>query len=264
MKYSLKVISVLLASFLLGITLLIPQAFALQLNIVTEQLPPYQYKEDQKVTGFASEIIKAALQKTPYQYTINIYPWSRAYNMALKKENTCIYSIARNEERESSFKWVAPIAKTTTYFIGLAENKKIKLNTLEDAKNYVTAVIKNDITHQFLVYKGFEESKHFYVVKSTDSLLKLLTLRKNIDLILVDDLTLTYRARLIGEDPQKYSAFIPLQKNPLVFYLACSNLTDNKVVDTLASALHQVKKEGLYKKIIHKWLGDEDKRLAYE
>ena len=249
---------------ILGVILTIPQALAVQLNIVTEHLPPYQFKENKNITGFASEIIKAALATTPYNYTINIYPWSRAYNMALKKENTCIYSIARNQERENSFKWVAPIAKTTTYFIGLTKNKSIKLNTLADAKNYVTAVIKNDITHQFLVFKGFKEFEHFFVVNSTDSLLKLLTRRKNIDLILVDDLTLTYRAKLIGEDPKKYSAFIPLQKSPLVFYLACSNLTDDKIVKNLENAIDKIKKNGTYRKIIHHWLGDEDKRLAYE
>jgi len=228
------------------------------LTIVTEQLPPFQMQSTDGVAGYATEIIEATLQEANIDYHITIYPWTRAYNLALKKENTCIYSIARTPEREPLFQWTKPIASTNSSFIGLVSNKKIKMTKLEDAKKYITAVIKDDITHQLLLKNGFIEEEHFYVVNNPSSLLKLLTTRKKIDLILVDYLTIKYRAQYDQIDPKTFTPYLHLNKKPLNFYLACSKKTDPMIITHISESLDKIKEKGIYKNIIDKWLNKED------
>jgi len=226
-----------------------------QLTFVTENLPPFQMLKEQEVSGFATEVLKAALNYTPYQVHFKLYPWSRAYNLAQKKENTCIYSISRTTEREDKFQWTKVIAKTNAHFIGLKSNQHIKINKLEDAKNYITAVIKDDYTHQLLLNNGFKEFENFYIVNNPDSLLKLLSERDNIDLLLVDPLTIPYRAKPSGIDPKLFISFIKLNTKALDFYLACSNNTSVEIVDNLSYAIDKIKATGEYQLIINKWLG---------
>jgi len=245
--------------YLLYFFFLMPANASTYLTIITENIPPFQLVDkNKKLSGFATEIIKKVLDETPYHYKIKLYPWSRAYNMAQKKENVCIYSIARTIEREHLFQWIdTAILKTNTYFIGLKSNKKIKINKLDDAKKYITAVIKDDITHQLLIKNDFIEFKNYYVINNSDSILKLLSIRKNIDLILMDDLAINYRSKINNIDPSIFKAYFPLINKPLSYHLACSNSTNRKIINTIAQAFKKVHESGEQQKIIDKWLPDK-------
>lgn len=229
------------------------------LNIVTEQLPPFQMRIVDGIGGYVTEIITASLAQTSFSYDISIYPWARAFNLALHKKNTCVYSIARTQEREALFQWTRSVATTNTSFVGLKSNNNIDINTLEDVKNYVTAVIRDDVTHQLFLKNGFIEGEHFYLVNNPDSLLKLLVTRKDIDLIMIDYLTIKYRAAYSKLDPALFTAFMPLNQEPLTFYLACSKKTPPQVVSRLSQAIDTIKANGTYQKIINKWLNKEDR-----
>jgi len=227
---------------------------AIELNIVTENIPPFQQlDQNNQVTGFATEIIRAALDKTPYHYSITIYPWSRSYNMAQKKENTCIYSIARTKEREHLFQWVGEIAQRNMFFVGLKSNLKIQINSLADAKNYITAVVRDDVAHQLLIKNEFIEFKNYYVVDNPNSLFKLLNSRKSINLILTDDLSIDYRTKLNGLDPNLFKILFQLNKKPLSYYLACSNNTAPEIIATITKSIALLKQTGEAQNIINKW-----------
>jgi len=224
-----------------------------QVNIVTEHLPPFQIVENNKVTGYATEIISEALSHTNLTSSIEGYPWTRAYNMALNNKNTCIYSIARTPNREKLFQWVGELTYTDSYFIGLKSRKDIKINSVEDAKQYKVAVIRDDVTHQTMKSYGFEENKNLYIVNNTYSLLKLLHDSKSIDLILADDLTIKYRALFNGLSPDLFTTFHKMNITPFIFYLACSKTTDRAVVDQLSKGLETIKENGVKNRIEDKW-----------
>jgi len=209
--------------------------------------------KDGKITGFSTQLVNAMFKRTSYKTTMLIYPWSRAYNIALKKDNTCIYAIGRTPEREKSFKWTQAFITTNFAFIGLKSSTDIKLNTIEDAKGYRVAVLRDDVTHQLLVKRGFIENKNMFVVNNPSSMLKLLQSRNLIDLILTDKISLKYRAEFHNINPHLFIEFLKLDENPLDFYLACSLSTDQAIVDDIINAFEQIKKMGEYDKIMKLW-----------
>ncbi|WDE01044.1 transporter substrate-binding domain-containing protein [Thalassomonas actiniarum] len=242
----------------LTLGLLLPAAIAAKtdaskLLIVTEHMPPFQMKVGNELTGFTTDIIRAALALTPYNYELALYPWSRSYNIASKKENACIYSMARTKEREKLFQWTTPISITNSSFVGLAANKAISLNSIEDAKKYHTAVLKDDFTQQYLLKHGFIVNKNLFIVDNPDSFLKLLITRSHIDLILTDKITLNYRAKYNQIDPKIFQDYLRINHAPIKFYLACSNKTAPDIIATLSTAINSIKNNGRFRKIAEKW-----------
>ncbi len=242
-----------------GLFFLIVSAYtqSTELSLYTEHRPPFQFNQNNQVTGFSTEIVQAMLAQTSFKATIAMSPWTRAYNLAQKKPNSCIYAIARTKHRENLFRWTQPYVSTNTLFIGLKSSADINLTTIEDAKKYRIAVLRDDVTHQLLKSHGFIENKNMYIVNNPSSMLKLLIQRNMIDLILTDQITLQYRAKYLDIDPELFSSFLTLNQEPLSFYLACSLSTAPSVVETLSAGFEKIKHNGDYKRIMQKWLGDE-------
>ena len=61
------------------------------IRAVTETTP-YTYLEGGKVVGSATEVVELTLQRAGLKdYSVHLYPWARAYDMALK-EPVCSFS----------------------------------------------------------------------------------------------------------------------------------------------------------------------------
>lgn len=78
------------------------------LIITTEDAPPHNMTKQgsDEITGLATELLKTALDETKIKYSITLHPWSRAYQMAQKDNDTCVYSTTRTGQREPLFKWI--------------------------------------------------------------------------------------------------------------------------------------------------------------
>lgn len=192
------------------------------IKLVTEHLPPFQMETPQGLTGYATEIVQATMAQAKIDYTVEVMSWSRAYNLALRDANTCIYSISKGAEREQHFQWIGAISYSLTSIYSLKKRHDIQIKTLEDAKKYTIAVTKDDITHHFLLSRGFKEGEQLYVIENVYSMLNILKGRKNIDLIIVNDTILKYRAEESGVPFIELKKQLELPELPLDFYLACS------------------------------------------
>jgi polar amino acid transport system substrate-binding protein len=224
------------------------------IHIVTEHLPPYQIvSEDNDISGFAVDIIKETMARSHYAYSLKSYPWVRSYKLAQRKVNHCIFSVARLRSRETLFKWVGPISKVNNTVIWARKDKNIEINNLEDAKNYTIAVNRNDIGHTGLMELGFEEDKHLYVLDNTESLVNLLITRPEIDLIVADDTTISFRAQLVGININKLQRVYEINALPLNFFFACSPQTDDKITEHLAVKLESIYRDGTHEAIWNKW-----------
>ncbi|WP_159821390.1 substrate-binding periplasmic protein [Colwellia sp. 20A7] len=225
---------------------------AKELTILTEHLAPFQIVDKNKISGISTEIVEATLNNSPFDYNIEAYPWSLSYNRALYEEDTCIYSLGRIQERELLFNWVGRIISSTVSMYSLASSN-INIPTLNDAKKYKTAVIRDDVTHHFLLSKGFIENKNLYVMDNYDSLLQLLeTPSRNIDLVVLNDDLIFHRVKST-EAASKYKSVYSVQDLTLDFHLACSINTDENIVVELKAIMKKLEQEGVLPAIRKKW-----------
>lgn len=221
--------------------------------VLTEHLPPYQIDTRNGVSGFATDVVRRTFENAGIPYQIEVQDWSRAYQRTLRQADTCIYSISKSTERTPLFQWVGALAYTVTSMYSLKNRPDIQLKTLEDAKKLVTAVTKDDITHHYLLKHGFKEGEQLYMLESVTTMLHVLQGRKDIDLVLINDTILKYRAMESGVPMDQLKKQLEVSDLPLDFHLACSLTTPADIVTRLTASLQQLKDSGEFAKIIVGW-----------
>ena len=228
-------------------------AVAEPVRVLTEHLPPYQINTQSEVNGFATEVVRRTFEKAGIPYQIEVQDWSRAYQRTLRQKNTCIYSISKSIERTPLFQWVGELAYTMTAMYSLKSRVDIQLKDLDDAKKFVTAVTRDDITHHYLLKHGFKEGEQIYVLENVTLMLNVLKGRKDIDLVLINDTILRYRALESGVPIASLQKKLELKDLPLDFHLACSLTTSKDLVSRLRASLQQMKDNGEFAAIIAGW-----------
>ncbi|WDE07653.1 transporter substrate-binding domain-containing protein [Thalassomonas viridans] len=210
----------------------------LQLQVVTEILPPYQYiKPDNAMGGLATDKLNAlfsALQATP---DIQAMPWARAYKIAQTQPNTLIYSIVRTPERESLFQWIGVLVSTKTFLVGLQARGDIEINNLRDLNNYRIGVKRDDVVYQYL-NKHLLPGKMVFLPE-TETTLKML-IKQRVDIIAASPLHLDFMCKRLGCQPADFRYLYELTGLNSDFYLAASNNTPADIVQLLKQTLRQL------------------------
>ncbi len=227
---------------------------AQEITAVTEQWPPYNYKENNEIKGISTEIVQAALSKAGIKAKIHVYTWARSYKMASEQENVLIYTILRNEKREKLFKWIGPIVPLAKMCLFRpSERTDIVVNSLEDAKKYRIGVAYNTSTHQLLLDKGFEKGKNLFPVpKQEQNIAKLL--KGRLDLITDREITLAMGMKSLGKPFSKVEKVFILSEWDQGFYMAFSTKTSDKIVEQVKTAFDQVKAQGIPETVMEKYL----------
>ncbi|WP_035375293.1 substrate-binding periplasmic protein [Pseudoduganella violaceinigra] len=128
------------------------QAGALQL--FTEYTPPDIMRDGARIYGISPDKVKEIMSRAGIAYTIEIMAWRRAYELALRTPDSCVFSTSRTPERETLFKWVGPLREVDWTLYGLA-NSSFRLDTLDDAKKLRIGGYSGDVRAQYLLDRGF-------------------------------------------------------------------------------------------------------------
>lgn len=222
------------------------QARAETIHVVTETTP-YGYLQGERVVGRATEVVKKTLALAGLQdYSINIYPWARAYDMALKEPNTLIYLIARTTAREQQFKWVGEIRTVEYHLYRLKRRIDITATTLDDVKHYVVGASRDDVRHQYLKSKDFTR-----VVVSAQPLdvFRMLT-HGQIDVMPFSEDAVTGLCIDTGFDCSELEKVLTLDELSTGLYMAYSHNTANNIVDRTRTAFNKLVADGSVKSIM--------------
>ncbi|MES2949278.1 MAG: ABC transporter substrate-binding protein [Pseudomonadota bacterium] len=143
--------------------LLSTSAWAEGLVLTTEEAPPFNYSSDggKSIVGSATEAVHEMFKRAKLGYTITLYPWVRAIDMARTGKDTCVFSTTRTEEREKSFLWVGPVAQSNWVFFAKADSS-IKLERLDDAKKFKIGSYRGDALALYLKGLGFNIDEAYY------------------------------------------------------------------------------------------------------
>jgi len=228
-------------------------SYAQEVTVVTEIWEPYNFIKDGRVIGISTEIVKHTLQQagmTIKDGKIGVYPWARAYAMALKDENVLIYTILRTKEREKLFKWVGRLLPSEKfYFYKHRTRSDVVVKTLDDAKQYKIGVLRDSIHGQFLIAHGFPKKSLEVVSDQMLNLRKLLYDR--IDLIIDVEATLKIRTQEQNLPLSEFQQVLFLFEHG--HYMAFSQKTSDAVVERVQSAFQNVQTSGIIQKILEKY-----------
>ncbi len=240
------------------ISIFIPCSFALGQNaddilFMTEDYPPYNFREDGKLKGISVDLMVLMLQKLNSKLSrddIELHPWAHGYHWIQKKPNTCLFAMTRTKEREKLFKWVGPFAPETIVLFAL-KRKKIIINSIEDLYKYKIGVVRDDIAELFLRQKGVSVDKIDRVAYPLQNARKLSAGR--IDMWAYGEPVGLWIIKKNGLNSQNFEIVYQLGvagDN----YFAFHKETSDELIQRFQKAFDELKKEGRYKAILDNYL----------
>lgn len=225
-----------------------------QLHFLTEHLPPYQYTYKQKVVGgFSVELVKKALKLTNFKGQFSVYPWSRAFKDAQTQPNTFIFVIIRSKEREPLFKWVSHIVDYRYYLFGLSNRHDLTANSLEDSKKYKLIATREGYDAQFLLANNFKLNKNLMLSSSEQDKWNML-LKGRGDLVMSNEWVAAEHLESYGIVQHRLNILTQIKEAKIEGYLAASLNTPDETVTKLRGAINQLKENGEYDKLMHKYI----------
>ena len=226
--------------------------YANNIRIVAEHLPPYQIVDGTQVTGLSVDIVNALLAITKDQTKIEVFPWARAYQLALTKPNIFIMTLSRSFKREEQFNWVGQVASVDMHVWRLKSRPEISPTNIQDLTKYVIGVQRGDHHHEALVNILGDQQK--LSVTSFKAQEMEMLFRERVDLILGNPKTLPTRINRIGLDANLVESALKVNQVSAPLYLAFSKQTSQATVDTYIKAFKQLEENGTLSKLRAKWL----------
>lgn len=143
---------ILAAAIMLFSTALMAQNF----KLVTEEYPPFEYKENGKAMGMDIEILDAVKAKAGINFTIEFLPWNRALDQVQKGSADGIFSMLKNAEREAFLHFPAQPLYTSRTVLFAHESFAGDIKTIDDLKGQTVGVVLGNSYG-----KAFDSATHF-------------------------------------------------------------------------------------------------------
>jgi polar amino acid transport system substrate-binding protein len=214
-------------------------------------MSPFQINDGNQLSGFAVELVNDIKLKTGINAKIEVYPWARAYNIALQEPNVFIFTLVKTQERLAQFNWIGEYYTVTDSFYALTSRKDIVIKSMADAKKYVTCIPRDDVGEQRLTKQGFD-SKNLKKVSFQSQCLGMLY-RDRVDLNLFNEIGIRSLSRRFEVDPEVFRRVYVVSKATMG--IGTSQGTDQSLVKRVRAALAEIKSQPSYQKRIDKWFG---------
>ena len=217
----------------------------LTFRILTEEFPPYNFTDNEKISGISTEIVREILKKVNHPDKLEVLPWMQGYNLLQEENNIILFSTTRSPMREDLFKWVGPLVPNNTVFFA-KKGSGISISSMDDARKVKSiGVYKDDFGELLLKKKGFNNLN-----SELDNKLNVKKLAEGkIDLWIINELTGRHMAMVAGL-ADKIEKVYEVQKDYM--YMAFSKNTPDIVIKEWQYVLELLKDDGIISQIYSK------------
>lgn len=214
-----------------------------RLYLFTQNYPPLHASKSgedyahsgEQIEGVCSDMVKALLAKTDYDYVMKMRAWSYSFKWVQGRKNHGVFCTARTDEREDLFHWVGPLM-SLRWTLFAAPDSDLELASLEDARDLRIGGYKGDVMSEFLASQGFNMTMSL----SGDLNAQRLTLGQ-IDLWVTD----AVMGPMVAEDNFGIDGLRPVlefRETPL--YLSFSKNTDPEILANVRDAFRKAQEAG--------------------
>ena len=222
-------------------------AHTAELTILTENLPPLNYVDNGVLVGPSVEIVKEIQRRVGSHELIKVYPWARAYEMALEDENVVLFGMTYTKARHDKFKWVGPLATKRDILVA-KKGSGIKINYLEDAKKVKRiGTLRDDTRERLLKSQGFTNLEP--VSDEQKNAKKLALGRINLWTYKIPGLRTV--CDLAGVDYNEFEEVYHLRKSDLM--IAFSKKTSDAIVEQWRNAFNEMEVDETIMQVRKRW-----------
>lgn len=210
-----------------------------QLTYFTESYPPYNYRENNRLTGIAVDLLEAAISKSESKFDrseIQLVPWARGYKLTRIGKDTVLFSTTRTAYRERVFEWVGPISAARVVLFA-AKSRQLKITQTSDLNRYNIGVIRDDIGEQSLLSLGVNKAQLRRAHEASS--LALMLARERIDLWAYDEVVGRWLMKQGELNSEEFEVVYTFKESHL--YYAFSLDSDPLLRQQLQRGIDQVK-----------------------
>jgi len=220
------------------------QASTTTLHLTTEVSPPFNMLEGEKIVGRATDQVVEMMARAKVGFTMELLPWARAYNMALKEADTCVFTTTRTPEREALFKWVGPISPRRIVVYKLASRSELSLSELRQLQGAKIGVVRESATARQLLAEGFKPGEELeFGLDDATNVRKLLAGR--MEYVMLLDWAAAWNLRQLKLPYATLQAVLDYDNSKSYWYGLPPD-TDPALVRRLQAALDATKRDGRY------------------
>ena len=223
-------------------------------EIVTEHFPPYQIQKGDGVEGISIDIVNKLHKRLHIEKPINVYPWARAYKIALSKPNTLIFSMTYTQQRRGLFQWIGflPILDEISFWTLNSVKREGPLNWA-NVQGLTSAIPRQDSNLPLLLSKGLIINSNLYLVNSFEQAIDMLV-KERVDYIVAGKSSLRYQILTLGYSLAEFNVepTRTLTKQRLGF--AFNLESEQALVEKYRVAFKAMEKDGSLNDIMTKWL----------
>lgn len=229
------------------------------LRYVTEEFPPFNYREDGAPQGMAVDILGEIFQRSGADITVDVcefLPWDEGYRAVQTGPRTVLFSTARVPGCDGSLQWAGPYAEGSIVLFAPAD-KYSSLTFPDDLAGLRIGAISNTSSIPYLLTNGVPEES---IVTGDDApaLVRMLEAGK-IDAWSTGDLSGRYFLQTYATDPDAYVPVCTLATNE--YFFAFSPDTPESIVMAFQEGICAIKNEPgesgtpVYQELLYRYEG---------
>jgi polar amino acid transport system substrate-binding protein len=112
------------------------------LQLVTDQLIPFEHLSDAEAPGFSTEVLKHVFAAMGQEASFEEFPWTRALELVFRGERDALFTALRNDERARFcyFPDEPLLREKWVFFVRAADTGKLKFSSFDDLVGHDIAV----------------------------------------------------------------------------------------------------------------------------
>lgn len=136
---------------------LLPASIAAQaeIRLLSTEEPPTNFTYAGDFTGTTTEMVRAIRDRLGWSAKVEVYPWSRAYQIALNTPDVLVFTVGRTAEREQAgFTFIGPVSTRKHGVFSRIAQAVTDFDAIKDSQEPV-AVMRGDWRAKYLAGEGF-------------------------------------------------------------------------------------------------------------
>lgn len=237
------------------------------LEVVTTDYPPYSYSFDGVLTGYATEVVRGALEQAGQDENIAVVPNARVLAFAERGTNVLAYPVVITSDNKSNFHLIHKFSNRILYLYRKRDALDNSMSITEMKKDLVVGMKRDSYTREQLHRAGFKKVQE---VTTDVQVLKLFKIGR-VDLVAMGETVLEHAIQQYNEsvpkerrfDPDDFLAFDVVQESQgdEGVYAVMSKNSNSRLVDGMKRAFADVSRQGRIVEVAHWWTNDVEKEM---